>query len=326
MMLQKIKAEDIAQFLSAEVFGDEKRIIHSPAHIYTAEEENIAYCHFRTVEQNVQAITKTKAGTVVCSKKLKEKLEDSGFFKGRDLTLIITENPKLAFSKVLRRFFIKEFKEPSISKYAVIEEDAEIAEGVSIGAGCYIGHSVKIGKDTVIQPNVTIHGGSIIGERVRICSGTVIGAEGLEYARDDQGRWIEFPDISNVIIGDDVEILSNTTIQRGVLRSTVIGEGTKIGNDINIGHEVSIGKHCLIVGGTTLTGSTMIGDFTYIAPGSTTTGNINIGDHVMIGVATLVLKDVPDNTTFVGHPGEEFTLYKKRREFLKKLQNGLEKA
>lgn len=326
MLSWKIKVEDIVQFLSAEVFGDEKRIIDSPAHICIAEDENIAYCHFRNVEQDMEAIIKTKAGTVVCSRKLLEKLEDSGFFKERSLTLIITDNPKLAFSKVMKRFFIKEFKEPSISKYAVIEEDTEIAEGVSIGAGCYIGHSVKIGKDTVIQPNVTIHDGSIIGERVRICSGTVIGAEGLEYAHDDQGRWIEFPDISNVIIGDDVDILSNTTIQRGVLRSTVIGDGTKIGNDINIGHEVRIGKHCLIIGGTTISGSTKVGDFTYIAPGSTITSRINIGDHVMIGIGTLILNDVPDNTTFVGHPGEEFNLYKKRRNFLMKLQNELEKT
>ena len=326
MLRKKIKVEDIAKFLSAEVFGNEKRIIHSPAHIDLAEEDNVAYCHFKTVEQEIQAIIKTKAGTIICSKELMKKLENSVFFKERDLTLIITENPKLAFSKVLQRFFIREFKGPSISPYAVIEEDAEIAEGVRIGAGCYIGHLVKIGRHSIIHPRVTIYDQSILGERVKIGSGTVIGAEGLEYARDNQDRYRDFPHISNVIIYNDVDIRSNTIIHRGVLQSTIIEEGTKIGSNVCIGHEVRIGKHCIIINGTVICGSVKIGNFTYISAGSTIINSVNIGDHVMIGMGTIILRDVPDNATFVGHPGEEFNIYKKRRKLLKNLQNILEKT
>lgn len=322
---KQIKAGDIANFLSAEIIGNAERLIHRPANIHSACEDNLTYCYFKTSDQEVREISATKAGVVICSRNLKKRLEHLGPLNQNYPVLIFTENPKLSFSKVLLRFFVKQFVGPRISSLAVIETDSKIAKSASIGPGCYIGHFVEVGRNTIIHPNVTVYDQSILGERVVLNSGAVIGDEGLEYSRDGGGRLIKTPHIDKVIIGNNVEVGSNTAIHRGVLQSTIICEGTKIGSNINIGHEVNIGKHCIIGPMTVISGSVKIGNFTYIAPGVTITNSVSIGEHAFIGIGTLVLDDVPDKTTVVGHPGEDFKTYKRNRAFLKTLPLTLEK-
>jgi UDP-3-O-[3-hydroxymyristoyl] glucosamine N-acyltransferase len=127
------------------------------------------------------------------------------------------------------------------------------------------------------------------------------------------------PHVGKVIIGDDVEVQSNAVIHRGVLRNTIIGNETKIGSCSVIAHEVTIGKRCIIGTCVSITGSAELKDDVYIAPGVSIINNISIGQGAFIGLASLVVDDVPEKTTVLGHPAEEIGIYKKKREKMNKL-------
>jgi UDP-3-O-[3-hydroxymyristoyl] glucosamine N-acyltransferase len=145
----------------------------------------------------------------------------------------------------------------SIAAQVTIERGAVIAEDVAIGPGSVIEADVKIGRNSIIKANVTLCREVQIGERVVIHPGVVIGADGFGIA-NDQGRWIKVPQVGRVIIGDDVEIGANTTIDRGAIDDTVIGQGVKLDNQIQIGHNVTIGDHTVIADGVQLTGMSMV--------------------------------------------------------------------
>ena len=152
-----------------------------------------------------------------------------------------------------------------------------------------------------------------------IASGVIIGADGMEYRRNKQGRLVEGVHRNGVIIGNHVDIRANTTVHRGVVKPTVIGDGTKIGPNCNITHEVRIGKHCLITGGTTIAGEARLGDRVYIGPDSTVGTRIRIGNDVSIRIGSLVLDDIPDGLTVAGRPAESYEMFKRHRQKLKKL-------
>jgi UDP-3-O-[3-hydroxymyristoyl] glucosamine N-acyltransferase len=133
----------------------------------------------------------------------------------------------------------------------------------------------------------------------------VIGNDGFGYARAEDGTLVKMPHRGNVIIEDNVEIGSNTCIDRAVEGSTIIGSGTKIDNNVHIAHGVKIGKNCLIVAGSVIGGSTEIGDNCYIGINASIKNKIKIGNNVVIGMGAVVLRDVPDGVTIVGNPGKE---------------------
>ena len=150
---------------------------------------------------------------------------------------------------------------------AVIERGAKIADGVEIGAGCYVGRNVLLGEDTRLFANVTIHESCEIGARVILHSGVVIGADGFGY-EFDQGRHRKIRQAGIVQIDNDVEIGAGTTIDRARFGRTWIGEGTKIDNQVQIGHNAVIGKHCILVSGTGVSGSAVLGDYVIMAAGA----------------------------------------------------------
>ena len=119
---------------------------------------------------------------------------------------------------------------------AVIEAGACVDEGAVIGPGCVIGPDCRVGRDTRLSANVTLYAGCTVGERCLIHSGAVIGADGFGFARTEEGQWVKFPQVGGVRIGNDVEIGANTTIDRGAMTDTVIGDGVKLDNQIQIGH------------------------------------------------------------------------------------------
>lgn len=147
-------------------------------------------------------------------------------------------------------------------------------------------------------PENVIAPGTIIGE------GTVIGTDGFGYVRKDDGTLVKMPHAGNVIIEKDVEIGSNTCLDRAVIGSTIIGEGTKIDNLVHIAHGVKIGKNCLIVAGTIIGGSSVIGDNCYLGIGCMIKNKITIGANSFIGMGTVVLCDVPDGEVWVGNPAK----------------------
>ncbi len=179
----------------------------------------------------------------------------------------------------------------SIGAHAVIEADTVIHQDVSIGAGCVIGKNVAIDEGCRLMANVTICADSQLGKRVLIHPGAVIGADGFGLANDN-GVWIKIPQLGCVVIGDDVEIGANTTIDRGALENTVINQGVKLDNQVQIAHNVHIGEHTAIAGCVGIAGSTRIGRYCTIAGGVGIVGHIELVDHVHVTGGSIVLQSI----------------------------------
>jgi UDP-3-O-[3-hydroxymyristoyl] glucosamine N-acyltransferase len=171
----------------------------------------------------------------------------------------------------------------SVGASAVIGECARIGAGTRIEAGAVIGPFVRIGENCRIYPNVTIYNGTTLGDRVVVHAGAVLGADGFGYVRDAKtGAYTQFPQQGTLLIEDDVEIGANSTIDRGALKQTRIGRGTKIDNLVHVGHNCDIGEDVILVALTGISGSSTVGNGAVIA------GQVGIGDHVHIGPGVIL--------------------------------------
>lgn len=179
----------------------------------------------------------------------------------------------------------------SIGAYAVIESGVRIEPGVVVGAHCFIGARSVIGEDGWLAPRVTLYHDVRIGKRVVIQSGAVIGGEGFGFARE-KGVWIKIAQNGGVLIGDDVEIGANTTVDRGALADTRIGNGVKLDNQIMIAHNVQIGDHTAMAGCCGISGSTQIGQRCMIAGGVGMVGHIEVCDDVFVTGMTMVTRSI----------------------------------
>lgn len=179
-----------------------------------------------------------------------------------------------------------------VAAHVVIEEDVVLGEDVVIGAGCSIGKGVTIGARTRLHPNVTVYAGCVIGADCLIHAGAVIGADGFGFAREKSGAWVKIPQLGRVVIGDDVEIGANTTIDRGALDDTVVASGAKLDNLIMVAHNVRIGEYTAIAGKAGIAGSAKIGARCMIGGQAGISGHLEICDDVMISGCTLVAKSI----------------------------------
>lgn len=187
---------------------------------------------------------------------------------------------------------------------AVIGPGAEIGSGSSVGPNAVIGPQVRIGRNCLIGPGVRI-AHALIGNRVIIHAGAAIGQDGFGFAPGPRGH-LKVPQIGRVIIQDDVEIGANSTVDRGALRDTVIGEGTKIDNLVQIGHNVRIGRHCLIVAQTGISGSTELADFITVGGQAGFAGHLSVGAGAQIAAQSGVISDVPPRAKLGGTPARAF--------------------
>jgi UDP-3-O-[3-hydroxymyristoyl] glucosamine N-acyltransferase len=245
----------------------------------------------------LQTIQKSKARVIICSDTLE--FPEEAF---KDKTLIFVPNPRLTFARILNRYFQEEIKY-GIHSTAVIDKNARIHPGVFIGPYCYIG-DCQIGEGTIIYGHVHIYSGTKIGKRVVINAGTIIGTEGMSFATDEDGARELLPHICGVTIEDDVWIGANASITRGVLRDTIIGQGTKIGAYCNIGHQAIIGKHCLIIVDTVTGGSCRIGDHTQTSLGVCIRDRVSIGSNTVIGMGAVVTENIGDDVVAYGIPAK----------------------
>lgn len=178
-----------------------------------------------------------------------------------------------------------------IGPNAVVGPRCEIGEGTMVEAGCVLGPDVRVGRECRLYANATIYHDCVLGERVILHSGAVIGADGFGLAWAD-GRWNKIPQIGRVVIGDDVEIGANTTIDRGALDDTVIESGAKLDNQIQIGHNCHIGAHTAIAGCVGIAGSTRIGRYCRIGGSAMIGGHLEIVDGVEISGGTSIAKSI----------------------------------
>ncbi len=234
---------------------------------------------------------------------------------------IIVDNPLLALTHVIRALTQKSELEPAgiaktarISQTASLGENIEIGphtvvgkhvrlgEGVKLGANVVIGDHVKLGAGTVIDANVTIYKRCELGQRCHISAGAVIGAEGFGFAETQneagEQHWAAIPQIGRVLIGDDVHVVANTTIDRGSLDDTVICDGVIIDNLIQIGHNVHLGRHTALAACVAIGGSAWVGANCKIGGRATINGHIKICDNVMVLAESLVLKSITEPEVF----------------------------
>lgn len=190
---------------------------------------------------------------------------------------------------------------PSIAPGVHIDDDVLIGANATIYPGVYIARGTQIGNNVTLFPNVVIYESCILGHNVTVHAGTVIGEDGLGYA-PVKDKWVKIPQIGNVVVGDDVEIGPNCTIDRATLGSTVIGSGTKFSNLIAIGHGTKVGEDCMFVAQVGLAGSVTVGRHVTIAGQAGVVGHINIGDDAIIGAKAGVSNSVEGGTTVLGQP------------------------
>lgn len=218
-------------------------------------------------------------------------------------TLIHVKSPKLALAQIGNHFFAETWQ-PSIHPTAIIHPKAIIGKGCYIGPYTIIGNAI-IGDHTYIDSNVRIYDDVEIGDYCVIKSGAVLGGAGFGYEKDEAGNRFRFPQIGKLLLGDYVEVGSNTCIDRGALVDTVIGNYTKINNLCHIAHNNKIGQNVMITACVNISGSNIIDDNVWIAPNSSIRGWVHIEEGATIGMGAVVVKNVPKCETWVGNPAHK---------------------
>lgn len=240
--------------------------------------------------------------------KAKVMLVDSSFVNSQDLNdynkiLLVVKNPKKSLAQIGNNFYVEKVK-PSIDPSVIIDKNAIIGENVYIGPNCVIGKS-RIGENCIIDANVCIYDEVTIGPNCMIKAGAVLGGVGFGFEKDENGDLFRFPQIGRLIIGNNVEIGSNTTIDRGALSDTRIGDFTKINNLCHIAHNNIIGKNVIIAGCVNISGSNIIEDNVLLAPNSSIRGWLKVGEGATIGMGAVVTKNVPKGETWIGNPARK---------------------
>ena len=290
---------------SGKVEGDASVLIEQVATLEHAGPRQISFLTHGKYRKQLSA---TKASAVILGH------ADAA---ATSLPRIICDNPYAYFAHVSALLNPMPMPDSGIHASAVVEPTAQVASSTSIAAlvsigknvrigehcvihaGCVIGDDVTLGAGSILYPRVVIYHNCVIGERVILHSGVVIGADGFGIALEE-GRWLKIPQIGRVVIGNDVEIGANTTVDRGALGDTVIEEGVKLDNQIQVAHNVRIGAHTAIAGCAGIAGSAVIGRHCKIGGAASILGHLEIADHVDISAGTLITKSIDKPGAYTG--------------------------
>lgn len=297
-MTNTIRLAELAEYLGACLKeGNPDALVQGIATLGRATQNEISFFTNRLYRQ---ALLKTQAVAVILSEENQAQCP---------VAKLVMNNPYLGYARAATLFNPALPPQPGIHPTAWISSDADIdptawigahvtvesyavlGPGVVVHPGCVIGNGVQIGDNSTIGANVTLCTGTRLGQRVRIHPGAVLGSDGFGLAKD-QDRWIKIPQLGGVLVGDDVEIGANTTIDKGALEDTLIGNGVKLDNQIQIAHNVQIGENTAIAGCVGIAGSTRIGKRCMIAGGVGIVGHIEIVDDVFVTGGSIVLQSI----------------------------------
>lgn len=291
---------EIAAWLEATVTNEAATRITGAASLTSATGSEIAY--YDGDGKSANLASKTSAGAVITTKVGREQLPP-------DVPSLLVEQPRLAFARVLERLYPRAEPEAGVHPSALVAADAvidptahvsaqvvigagtRIEAGAQIGPGCVIGRQVVIGADSRLLAQVTVLDDSLIGARCVLQPGVVIGSDGFGLVRE-QGAWRRVPQVGRVVIGNDVDVGANTTIDRGALDDTVIDDGVKLDNLIQIGHNVRIGAHSAIAGCAGLAGSSEVGRHCTLGGGVGLAGHLTLADNVHITGMSMVTRSI----------------------------------
>lgn len=303
-----LSLEQIVTHLGGEIRGDASVRISQVATLEAAQPDQIS---FLSNPRYQGQLARTRAGAVILSPRIAERY---------DRTCIVAPDPYVYFARLAQLFNPPAEAPPGVHSSAVVDcdvpasasigplvyigHDARIGENVVIAAGCVIGSGVEIGEGSRLHANVTIYPGCVIGRRAILHSGAVIGADGFGFAREADASWVKIPQIGRVVLGDDVEVGANTTIDRGALDDTVVENDVKLDNLVQIAHNCRIGEHSAIAGCAGIAGSTQIGKRCMIGGAAMITGHISIADDVIVSGTSFMPKSVsePGVYTSAVHP------------------------
>lgn len=293
--LQGLRLDEIVKRLGGSLEGDASLVVSQVGSLTSAGAGQIAFLASSKYRQQLQA---TRAAAVILPPQ---------FAGDTELPRIIHHNPYAYYARVVALLNPPLRRPPGIHPSAVVHSEipasASIGERVVIGAGvslgenvtvcpgCVIGDGVSIGDDSLLYPNAVVYHHCVIGQRAVIQAGAVIGSDGFGFAKDGE-RWVKIPQIGRVVIGDDVEIGANTSIDRGALDDTVIGNGVKLDNQIQIAHNVVIGDHAAMAGCVGIAGSTKIGRRCTVGGAGMIIGHLELADDVHVSAGTMVTKSL----------------------------------
>ena len=296
-----------ADFLISKIVGGVGLSFDNPASPQSANEHSITWIKkSKDIEEKIRS---TKSSFVVV--KETADLEPKQY---SDKAILFSENPKLTFARICRKFF-EQRKTPTIHPSAFISKEASVHDTTSIGANCVIGKST-IGAHCEIRANTIIGDEVTIGVNVLIDYGAILGSQGFGYYKNQENQIESFPQLGGITIGDDVYIGANTTIDRGTLDDTVIGNGSKIDNLVHIAHNAVIGKNVIIIANSMIAGSVRIKDDSWIAPSASILNQTEIGEGSTVGLGSVVLKNIPRDQTYLGNPArpvKEFLKFQKNK-------------
>lgn len=318
-----LSVADIANSVSGVAVGEGEKRIHGVAPFENATSNDIT---FAASGRYLKKVSGTEAGAIIVPNE----------FECPGKNLILTQNPPVAFAKVIGLFHPREKpapaiadtarignnfdcgKDPAISSYVVIGENVTIGDRVVLHAHVFIGNGVSIGDDVEIFPNVTVLARCRIGNRVTIFPGTVIGSDGFRYTPDGEVH-VKIPQVGIVQIDDDVEIGACNAIDRATFGKTWIQKGVKTDNLIQIGHNVTVGENSILVSQVGISGSVQIGKHVTIAGQAGIAGHYTIGDNVTIGPQAGISRNLKDGETVLGAPGLPHMQYMKTMKTVFKL-------
>lgn len=338
----QMTAQEITDLVNGQLLGDPAVKIDDGQPLHLAQKNHLS---FVSKPAFLKKLAQSNAGVCVVSEVLSDKLPP-----GLDCTYILTADVETAFTKVLLQLRPQRAPQQigvsdqahvspsaSIGAGTNIHPNAHISDGAQIGERCniypgvFIGENAKIGDDVNLSANVVIYHDVVLGDRVKIQAGSVLGGDGFGY-RTIQGRHELIPHLGTLIVGNDVEVGSSSTIDRGAIGPTIIGEGTKLDNLVMIAHNCNIGKHNILASQVCIAGSVTTGDYVVAGGQVGIADHVTIGDMVQLGAKTGVHKDLPGHQSYMGIPadvaqdkGRQMMALKRLPEMRKTLR-GLERA
>jgi len=301
-------AAELARRTGATLTGGGEIVLKDVAPLDAAGPDHLSFLDNR---KYLDALRKTSAGACFVHPDLAKEAPKA-------VALLVTPAPYRAYALAAQAFYPEARPEPGIDPRASIDKSAKLGSGcrveagavikrrAELGAHCHIGPNAVIGEACVLGDDVRVGANAslshcLVGHRVRIYPGVRIGQDGFGFAPDRTG-FVKVPQLGRVVIGDDVEVGANSTIDRGAGPDTVIGPGTMIDNLVQIGHNVQIGRQCVLVAQVGISGSTRLGDFVMIGGQGGLAGHLTIGSGAQIGAQAGVMRDVEPGEKVVGAP------------------------
>ena len=325
----KLTLANLALRLNGNIVGDSEIKLNNIAKIEYAKKGDIT---FLSNKKYLPWLKKTKASLIIVNKDFDIKMYKS-------LNFLCVEDSYLAFNQLLQLFNQVKKNQPEISEYSVVQKSSSIGKNVHIGNfsvignncnisdsvvindNVTIGNNITIGSNTILNAGVRVYDDTKIGDNCIIHSNSVIGCDGFGFAPNNNGEYIKTPQIGNVIIGNNVEIGSCSTIDRATIGSTIIEEGVKIDNLVQIAHNVEIGKNTVIAAQSGVAGSTKIGKNCQIGGQVGFSGHLNIGNNVKINGGSGVFSNLKDNSVVRGNPAFDASLFNRSYVYFKNLVN-----